>query len=68
MKKDWVVSISGEVGYVTLYNFMQDYSLVQFKDMPMASMRRKDTLTPLDSAVSDVLTAVNESLPVTNTN
>jgi hypothetical protein len=59
MKKDWVVSIDGEVGYITLYNFMQDYSLVQFKDMPMASMRRKDTLTPVDPAVSDILTAVN---------
>jgi len=59
MKKDWVISINGEVGYITLYNFMQDYSLVQFKDMPMASMRRKDTLTPVDPAVSDILTAVN---------
>ena len=59
MKKDWVISIDGEIGYITLYNFMQDYSLVQFKDMPMASMRRKDTLTPVDPAVSDILTAVN---------
>ena len=59
MKKDWVVDSEGEIGYVTLYNFMQDWSLVQFKDKPMAYMRRKDTLTPFDSAVSDVLTAVN---------
>jgi len=59
MSKDWVVSIDGEVGYVTLYNFMEDYSLVQFNDMPMASMRRKDTLTPVAPAVSDILTAVN---------
>jgi len=58
MKKDWVISIDGEVGYITLYNFMKDYSLVKFKDMPMASMRRKDTLTPVEPAVADILNAV----------
>jgi len=56
---DWVISSDGCIGCVTLYNFMKDYSLVQFNDMPMASMRRKDSLTPFDSAVSDILTAVN---------
>lgn len=59
MKKDWVVDGEGEIGYVTLYNFMQDWSLVQFKDKPMAYMRRKDSLTPFNSAVGDILTAVN---------
>jgi hypothetical protein len=56
---DWVMSSDGRIGYITLYNFMEDYSLVQFNDMPMASMQRDDSLTPFDSAVSDVLTAVN---------
>jgi hypothetical protein len=60
MSKDWVVAEDGRIGYITLYNFMQDYSLVQFNDMPMASMQRKKTLTPFDSAVSDILTAVQQ--------
>ena len=56
---DWVITEDGRIGYITLQNFMHDYSLVQFNDMPMASMQRKTSLTPFDSAVSDILTAVN---------
>ena len=59
MSKDWVIAEDGRIGYVTLYNFMQNYSLVQFKDTPVASMQRKKSLTKLDPAVSDILTAVN---------
>ena len=49
----------GKMGRVTLYRFMEDWSLVQFEGMPMASMRRKTTLIPVDPAVGDILTAVN---------
>jgi len=60
MKKgDWVVTEDGHIGYVTMYTFMTDYSLVQFKGSPVASMQRKDSLTKLDPAVGDILNAVN---------
>jgi hypothetical protein len=57
----WVVVEGRGVGKVEMYNFMQDFSLVRFKnDMPMSSMVRKESMTPIDPAFDVLLTSVNK--------
>ena len=50
------------VGKITMYNFMQDFSLVWLlnKEGKFAVMRRKDSLTPIDPAFDVLLTSVNK--------
>ena len=50
------------VGKITMYNFMQDFSLVWLlnKECRFAVMRRKDSLTPIDPAFDVLLTSVNK--------
>jgi hypothetical protein len=50
------------VGKITMYNFMQDFSLVWMlnKEGKFAVMRRKDSLTPIDPAFDVLLTSVNK--------
>jgi hypothetical protein len=57
----YVVVEGRGVGKVEMYNFMQDFSLVRFKnDMPMSSMVRKESMTPIDPAFDVLLTSVNK--------
>jgi len=49
------------IGRVEMYNFMKDFSLVRFKSSdPMASMIRKESMTPIDPAFDVLLTSVNK--------
>jgi hypothetical protein len=50
------------VGKITMYNFMQDFSLVWMLNgkRSFAVMRRKDSLTPIDPAFDVLLTSVNK--------
>jgi hypothetical protein len=50
------------VGKITMYNFMQDFSLVWMinEERRFAVMRRKDSLTPIDPAFDVLLTSVNK--------
>ena len=66
---DWVVHEDGRIGEITITNYTdRGYHLVDYKDNTFARMTHHSQLTVFDPAVSDILTAVNESLPVTNTN
>ena len=59
---DYVVVEGEGIGKVTLYNFMQDYSLVWLLNdtCKFAVLRRKDFLTPIDPAFDVLLTSVNK--------
>jgi hypothetical protein len=56
----WVVVEDRGVGKVEMYNFMQNFSLVRFSKQGIASMVRKDSLTPIDPAFNVLLTSVNK--------
>jgi hypothetical protein len=60
MKKgDWVIHVDGRVGQITLADYMAMYSLVDFKDNTFARMTNHNYLKPVEPAVADILTAVN---------
>ena len=56
---DWVVHEDGRMGQITLLDYMPMYSLVDFQDHTFARMTNHNYLKPVDPAVSDILTAVN---------
>jgi len=61
LKGDWVMVEGRGIGRVEMYNFMKDFSLVRFKSSdPMASMIRKESMTPIDPAFDVLLTSVNK--------
>ena len=68
MKVGDYVLVGGDwVGRITQLAFHPMYHLVDFQDNTFARLIHQHYLTVLDPAVSDILTAVNQSLPVTNT-
>ena len=70
MKIGDYVLVEGEgLGKITQLAFHPDYHLVWLLEssQKFAVLRHEGRITPLDPAVSDILTAVNQSLPVTNT-
>jgi hypothetical protein len=56
----WVVVEGRGVGKVEMYNFMQNFSLVRFNKQGVASMVRKESMTPIDPAFDVLLTSVNK--------
>jgi len=58
----YVLVVDEGVGKITMYNFMQDFSLVWMlnEERRFAVMRRKDSLTPIDPAFDVLLTSVNK--------
>lgn len=65
------VLVEGEgLGKITQLAFYPKYHLVWLLESGngFAVLRHEGRITPLDPAVADILNAVNESLPVTNTN
>lgn len=62
LKDSWVVVEGRGIARVEMVNFMQDFSLVRFtkNGHTMASMVRKDSLTPIDPAFDVLLTSVNK--------
>lgn len=67
---DYVLVGGDWVGRITQLAFHPHYHLIWKLDnsSPMSLLRHEQELTLLDPAVGDILNAVNESLPVTNTN
>jgi hypothetical protein len=66
---DWVIHTGdGRVGQITLLDYMPMYSLVDFQDHTFARMTNHNYLKPVAPPVADILNAVKQSLPVTNTN
>lgn len=62
LKNGSYVLVEGRgIGRVEMVNFMKDFSLVRFRSSdPMASMIRKESMTPIDPAFDVLLTSVNK--------
>ena len=60
-KSDWVLT-NGEIGQITMIDYINDetgrWHLVEVSSLPFASLRSESGMSRIEKPVSDILTAV----------